>query len=51
MWECVQEVCNNYRSEEDVYGVVTRQFLLQVLKLLYVLAAACLHQVLKAEHS
>lgn len=40
-----------YRSELDVYGVIARQLLLQVLELPYVLAAPCLHQIFKMEHS
>lgn len=46
-----QELHNSYRGELDVYRVVKRQLLLQVLQLLLVLAAARLHHVLQVEHS
>lgn len=46
-----RQICNDYRSELDVNWVVTGEFLLQILKLLDVLAAACLHHVIKMQHS
>lgn len=40
-----------YRSELDVYGVIERDLLLQILKLLHVLTAAGLHHILKVKHA
>lgn len=42
---------DDYRGEQDVYGVVTGQFPLQILELLEVAAAPRLHHLLQTEHS